>query len=258
MEKSYSNYTPGYPIPVETWAQPPWANTEPWTPPVMTREEREESLQAMAKAFESSQSLEGYQVLRKEYISHKFDPAMTIKAGGIAFNTACISKLDQAVYIHLLINPDTERMVIRTCSEGDRDAIRWCIAKDDRRKTRQITCKPFTELLYKLMGWKTEYRYKLLGAKTSYKGEPVYLFDLTNTEVYKPDDTVKPGEKQRYVPSFPDSWKGSYGLSVLQHEAATQLNLLEGYEYLSDLQAKMDGTNEASQSTEVIETEVAQ
>ena len=47
-------------------------------------------------------------------------------------------------------------------------------------------------------------------------------------------------------------------MSVLQHEAATQLNLLEGYEYLSDLQAKMDGTNEVSQSTEVIETEVAQ
>ena len=116
----------------------------------LSKEEREEAARI---AIEAGFSFDGYQVVRREFFSHKYDPTLTIKGNSIVFNNACISKLDQVVYVQVLVNPISEKLVIRPCEEGARDAIRWCIAKDDKRKSRQITCGLFTAKLYEMMGW---------------------------------------------------------------------------------------------------------
>ena len=122
---------------------------------------REEQLEAKRLAEEANFSFEGYQVVRREFISHRFDPAMTIRGNSITFNNSCISKLENASYIQFLINPTEQKMIIRPCDEGARDAIRWCVLKADKRKSRQITCKIFAERLYEMMGWDPIYRYRL-------------------------------------------------------------------------------------------------
>lgn len=112
-------------------------------------------------------------------ISHRFDPAMTIRGNSITFNNSCISKLEDATYIQFLINPTERKLAIRPCDEGARDAVRWCVVKGDKRKSREITCRPFTTKLYDLMGWESIYRYKLQGMRINYQGESLYLFDLS-------------------------------------------------------------------------------
>ena len=99
---------------------------------------REERLEAKRLAEEANFSFEGYQVVRREFISHRFDPAMTIRGNSITFNNSCISKLENATYIQFLINPSEKKLIIRPCDTGARDAIRWCIVKADKRKSRQI------------------------------------------------------------------------------------------------------------------------
>ena len=61
----------------------------------LTREERQE---AQRLAEEANFSFVGYQVVRREFISHRFDPAMTIRGNSITFNNSCISKLEDATY----------------------------------------------------------------------------------------------------------------------------------------------------------------
>lgn len=90
------------------------------------------------------------------------------------------------MYVQILVNPTTEKLVIRPCAEGARDAIRWCVVRDDKRKSRQITCGLFTAKLYDLMGWEALYRYKLQGTRINYQGEQLYVFDLTSTEAFLP------------------------------------------------------------------------
>ena len=106
----------------------------------LTKEEKEE---AKRIALEAGFSFEGYQVVRREFFSHRYDPTLTIKGNSITFNNACISRLEEVVYVQVLVNPLTETLVIRPCSEGARDAIRWCIAKNDKRKSLHA----FIELL---------------------------------------------------------------------------------------------------------------
>lgn len=191
---------------------------------------REEKLEAKRLAMEASFSFDGYQVVRREFISHQFDPAMTVRGTSITFNNACISKLEDATYIHFLINPAEMKLLIRPVDEGARDAIRWCVVKGDKRKSRQITCKPFTSKLFAMMGWDPELRYKLQGMKINYRGEAMYLFDLTSVERYLPQykDPVT-GKRVRSQAVLPEEWGEGYGMSVEDHKASTQVDLDSGY-----------------------------
>ena len=118
---------------------------------------------AKAEELESTFSYDGYQVVRKELFAHLRDPAIVIRKDSITFNTACISGLEDVVYVHVMFNSDLKRIVVRGCDENDKDALRWCIAKPDKRKSRKMSCKPFSELVYNEMGW---------GIESTLKGRP--------------------------------------------------------------------------------------
>ena len=193
----------------------------------LTRAERAEAARIAA---ESEFTFEGYQVVRREFFSHRYEPTLTIKENSILFNNAAISKLDQVVYIQMLVNPATEKLVIRPCAEGAKDAIRWCVVKGDKRRSREITCGLFIAKLYDMMKWEQHYRYKLQGARIDYNGEMLYIFDLTSTEAFLP--SVKDPETAKRRPSkpmYPEDWRDSFGMSVREHTRSTQIDLMEGY-----------------------------
>lgn len=191
---------------------------------------RDEKLEAKRLALQANFSFEGYQVVRREFISHQFDPAMTIRGTSITFNNSCISRLEDATYIHFLINPTEMRLLIRAVNEGARDAIRWCVIKGDKRKSRQISCRLFTTKLYEMMGWDPLYRYKMQGMKINYEGEDMYLFDLKAVECFLPQKRdPKTGKIPRPQAVLPEEWDNSYGMSVDEHMASTQVDLENGY-----------------------------
>ena len=176
-------------------------------------------------------SFEGYQVVRKEFFSHKFDPQLTIKDNSITFNNACILKLEKVVYIQFLINPETKQLVIRPCAEDAKDAVRWCVVKEDKRKSREITCAMFMAKLRDMMGWKPVYRYKMMGTIKQKYGQQFFLFNLPTPEIYLPQtkngDAAKP---RRNLPYFPTSWRDSFGLPLSEHDQSTEFDLSKGFE----------------------------
>lgn len=72
---------------------------------------------AKAEELESTFSYDGYQVVRKELFAHLRDPAIVIRKDSITFNTACISGLEDVVYVHVMFNSDLKRIVVRGCDE---------------------------------------------------------------------------------------------------------------------------------------------
>lgn len=190
---------------------------------------REEQMEARRLAEEGSFSYTGYQVVRREFISHRFDPAMTVRANSITFNNACIKALEGATYVQFLINPTEKKLIVRCCDSGARDAIRWCVVRDEARKSRQITCKPFAERLYAMMGWEQDYRYRFQGMRIRYYEDEMYLFDLSADERFAPVKKDENGKRITSVPTLPENWNGSYGMSVEEHDMSTQVNFLDGY-----------------------------
>ena len=214
---------PRSPYPPASQPQAPGRQSSPG----LTREER---MEAKRIAEEANFSFDGYQVVRREFISHRFDPAMTIRGNSISFSNSCISKLEDATYVQFLINPAEHKLAIRPCDEGARDAVRWCVVKGDKRKSREITCRPFTAKLYDLMGWEQVYRYRLQGMRINYNGESLYLFDLSSKEAFLPQ-TRDPGTGKLQVPKpiLPAEWLDSFGMNVDEHAVSTRIDLEKGF-----------------------------
>jgi hypothetical protein len=206
--------------------QPPRPTNLPFVS-ALTREERQE---AKRLAEEASFSFEGYQVVRREFISHRYDPAMTIRGGSITFNNSCITKLESATYVQFLINPVERKLAIRPCDEGARDAVRWCVVRGDKRKSREIKCRPFTEKLYELMGWEPRYRYKLQGMRIIHNGETMYLFDLSAKEAFLPQTRdPETGKRRSSKAILPPEWNDNFGMDVQAHAESTRIDLSEGF-----------------------------
>jgi hypothetical protein len=214
------------------------------------------------KALELAQdfSYDGYQVVRRELFAHLREPAVVIRRDSVTFNTACIAGLEDAVYIQILVHQDDRRMVVRKCDENDKDALRWCVAKPDKRKSRKMSSKLFSAMMYEMMGWNTDCRYKILGHKISYEDETIYIFDLSETEIFmdikrkskgndnaveavsvadtdtlsgvqgegqNPEDSML--KKQSKTPFYPSDWKNSFGLPVEEHKKALEVKVLDDY-----------------------------
>ena len=148
------------------------------------RNENTENIDQKALELAQDFSYDGFQVVRRELFAHLREPAVVIRRDSVTFNTACIAGLEDAVYIQILVNPEDKRMVVRKCEENDKDALRWCIAKPDKRKSRKMSNKIFSAMLYDMMGWSMDCRYKILGHKITHEGETIYVFDLLETEIF--------------------------------------------------------------------------
>lgn len=215
------------------------------------------------KAIELAEdfSYDGYQVVRRELFAHLREPSVVIRRDSVTFNTACIAGLEDAVYIQILVNQDSKRMVVRKCEENDKDALRWCVAKPDKRKSRKMTNKIFSAMMYEMMGWNLDCRYKILGHKITFEDETIYVFDLMETEIFldikgkraKKDTesqfttekansieetasnstdnerSVEEIKRKNRIPFYPKEWKDSFGLPVEEHRKALEINMLDGY-----------------------------
>ena len=154
-------------------------------------------------------------------------------------------------------------MVVRKCEENDKDALRWCVEKPDKRKSRKMTNKLFSAMVYEMMGWDLDCRYKMQGYKITHEDETMYIFDLLEPEIYmdtkrkkkkvesvqEVDINVIPAEmtleqveeqkkeeiaarverRLNRIPFYPKEWKDSFGLPVKEHKKALETNLTEGY-----------------------------
>ena len=208
---------------------------------------------AKAEELESTFSYDGYQVVRKELFAHLRDPAIVIRKDSITFNTACISGLEDVVYVHVMFNSDLKRIVVRGCDENDKDALRWCIAKPDKRKSRKMSCKPFSELVYNEMGWDSDCRYKILGYRINFEGETLYVFDLLVPEIFhecqkrKKGESAPQSEETKPVNTrkgfYPDDIAGTFGVPVEEHLKESEVTQIDGYVSMGILTGKTPGTS---------------
>ena len=211
--------------------------------------EREQRRTEIEQTFD----YDGYQVARRELFAHLRDPAIIIRKDSITFNTACIAGLEDVVSDRFLasfldMSPETlsrqKRLVVKGWNENDRDALRWCIAKPDKRKSRKMSCRLFSELLYKEMDWSGDCRYKILGYRIEFEGEALYVFDLVAAEVFHErkkkqsadqlpaTEAEENKEEQPVNPRkgyYPEDIAGTFGMPVEQHRQESELRQMDGF-----------------------------
>ena len=172
---------------------------------------------------------DGYQVVRREFFAHTFEPSITFNNYKVYVNTACLNKFPHADCAQLLINRESHILALRPCAESERDAFAWRNTSGGKRKPRQVTGKFFFAKLFELMDWNIDYRYKLLGKVIHANDEYLIAFDLNASEIYQriAKDGGKP--KTARTPVFPAGWKDQFGLPYHEHQKSLQINIFDGY-----------------------------
>ena len=214
------------------------------------------------KQMEDEFSYDGYKYVRGELFANLREPAVTIRNGNVTFNTACINGLEDVVFVNLLINEDLKRLVVKGCSENDKDALRWCIAKPDKRKSRKMTCPDFTKLVYDMMGWEKGCRYKIMGYRIVVDGETLYVFDLTVHKIFndsarsrKNSDDGESAEMTTAASTsdrkgfFPDDVANTFGISVEEHREMTKTEeSLDGFVFVGAITGKQSAPDQENAS----------
>ena len=196
--------------------------------------ERETKAQEITKAFDPNRM----KVVRKELFASLRDPAVTIRDGSITFNTACINGMEDVVYVNLMIDEGIGFLSVTACDENDKDALRWCVAKPDKRKSRRMRCPEFTDAIYNLFNWNKKCRYKILGYQIPFEGKIYYVFDLKVTQIFneKPkkgekttDESTEPTEVDTRTGYYPDDIANTFGVPMEQYKKETAITDMDGF-----------------------------
>ena len=129
--------------------------------------------------------IDGYQVVRREFFAHTYEPSLTFNNYKVYVNVACLNRFPNNNFVQVLVNQDSRILAIRPCVEEERDAFAWCSSGRGKRRPKQITCKLFFAKVFALMGWNLDYRYKLLGKVIHANGEYLIAFDLTAVMLFE-------------------------------------------------------------------------
>ena len=169
-------------------------------------------------------NLAGYQVTKAELFAHTREPAVTVWDNKIKFNMACLRRIPGVTHIQLLIHPEQQRLIIRPCEPDAPDSLRWANGGGEKEvKNRDMICQIFAAKLFDLMNWDKQFRYKMLGKPAIYNNEALYLFKLTDFELFVTNGSKK---KRSYLP---EDWRDCFGIPFESHEDAYNIDLAEGY-----------------------------
>lgn len=195
------------------------------------REERRQELQSVFNP-------NNMKVIRKELFPSLRDPAVTFRDGSITFNTACINGLEDVVYVNLFFDEELGLFSVTGCDENDKQALRWCVAKPDKRRSRRMRCPDFTDSLFRLMGWDKKCRYKVLGYQIPFEGKVYYVFDLNVKQIFneKPKKDEIPVDANGEVQAidtrkgyYPDDIANTFGVPMRQHKRETEITEMDGF-----------------------------
>lgn len=196
--------------------------------------EKEERRLEIQRAFNPDRC----KVIRKELFASLRDPSVTIRDGNITFNTACINDLEGVVYVKLLYDENLRFLSVTECDENDKHALRWCVARTDKRKSRKMRCPGFTGPLFKQLGWSDKCRYKVLGYKIDFEGKIYYVFDLNVPQIF--NEKPKKGEEQldengevvevdTRTGFYPDDIANTFGVPMEQYKKEAEITDMDGF-----------------------------
>ncbi len=174
-------------------------------------------------------SYDGYQVVRREFFAHVYEPSITFSNCKVWLNAACLTQMPNVDYVQILVNPQDKKLAVRPSSEDEKDSFLWCTSKGAKRKPKQITCRLFFAKIIQLMDWNPDYRYKLLGKPIRNNNDHLLIFDLTATEMYQRFLVVGEKPKNSRTPVFPAEWQNQFGLPVEEHRQLLQVNIFDDY-----------------------------
>lgn len=178
--------------------------------------------------------LRGYEIARSQFFDSMDRITVTFSQGDIRFSCPAVRRLESTL-VELLMHPQKRILAVRTAGKECRNAMQWSKKKSGVSFPRGISGTAFLPTLYSLLGWKDDCRYRITGIKRGKGNDAILLFNLTEPEIFIPNDTVsslpesdtsvKPftDSNRRNVRAYPPDWADTFGSNYYSHAQAQEL-----------------------------------
>lgn len=178
--------------------------------------------------------LRGYEIARSQFFDSTDRITVTFSQGDIRFSCPAVRRLESTL-VELLMHPQKRILAVRTAGKECRNAMQWSKKKSGISFPRGISGTAFLPTLYSLLGWKDDCRYRITGIKRGKGNDAILLFNLTEPEIFIPNDTVsslpesdtsvKPftDSSRRNVRAYPPDWADTFGSNYYSHAQAQEL-----------------------------------
>ena len=178
--------------------------------------------------------LRGYEIARSQFFDSTDRITVTFSQGDIRFSCPAVRRLESTL-VELLMHPQKLILAVRTAGKECRNAMQWSKKRNGISFPREISGTAFLPTLYSLLGWKDDCRYRITGIKRGKGNDAILLFNLTEPEIFIPNDTVsslpesdtsvKPftDSNRRNVRAYPPDWADTFGSNYYSHAQAQEL-----------------------------------
>lgn len=178
--------------------------------------------------------LRGYEIARSQFFDSTDRITVTFSQGDIRFSCPAVRRLESTL-VELLMHPQKRILAVRSAGKECRNAMQWSKKKSGISFPRGISGTAFLPTLYSLLGWKDDCRYRITGIKRDKGNDAILLFNLTEPEIFIPNDTVsslpesdtsvKPftDSNRRNVRAYPPDWADTFGSNYYSHAQAQEL-----------------------------------
>lgn len=190
--------------------------------------------------------LRGFEIARSQFFDTARKLCVTFSADCIGFSTECIRKFDKVLYIEMLVHPREHLLAIRPCLKTAKNAVQWAKLDEGPYHPRLISCGAYTKTLYDLFGWKSGCKYRVRGTYKQKDNEAVLIFDMRETEIFIPQDSLKSDQEKSvmddFIPNgihpftsgsrkdimaYPTSWSNNFGSNFYRHSQARELATID-------------------------------
>lgn len=128
--------------------------------------------------------LRGFEVTNSALFDSNKKPYVLFQSKKIKFSTDCVRYFGKDNKVELLIHPGLRMFAVRRASKECRHFVQWSRPNDGKYYAKEIPCSAFGDTLFELLDWATEYKFKAYGRYIESEGETVFLFDLSDPEVF--------------------------------------------------------------------------
>lgn len=190
-----------------------WVNSDPNTYfDASNSVDQKEGLRKIRRSSFSAFNLDGYQVVRGQFLTTRPDcPCISIVNGKINFNVYCLRKFENVEYVQLLLHPTERKMAIRPCKKKDVHSISWHPEEGKSLLSKSISCPHFASALYQIMEWNPDFAYRVRGSWASRGVDQIIVFSLQNAEPAAYLEDADEAKRRRRTTLYPDEWQDNFG-----------------------------------------------
>lgn len=175
--------------------------------------------------------LRGFEVARSELFNTLYYPSITFADNTVKLNTECVRKFGDKNFIEMLVNPIDRRFAIRATNKDDRAGVYCSKARGGIFYPREIPAAAYTNTLFGLFGWNTDYKYRVIGSLYEKEGETTYIFDTRNSEAFFKSGVLQDASDNeastvvtpittsgKRIRAIPEQWIKTFGTQFYLHD----------------------------------------